>query len=105
MGAGADAKALEIAGSKPAPDLSRSVYILSFRLIEVIHKIVNSARYVYSNLALARQLNEVNPEDGKESVFASSAMPKTSNRQVHGVPGSTVQLELSYVERSECIIV
>jgi hypothetical protein len=34
MGAGADAKAVEIAGSKPALDLSRSVYILSFRLIE-----------------------------------------------------------------------
>jgi hypothetical protein len=53
MGAGADAKAAEIAGSKPAPDLSRSVYFLSFRLIEVIQKIVDSVRHVYSNLALA----------------------------------------------------
>ena len=52
-GAGADAEAVEIAGSKPAHDLSRSVYILSFRLVEVIQKIVNSARYVYSNLVLA----------------------------------------------------
>ena len=53
MGVGADAKAVEIAGSKPALDLSRSVYILSFRLIEVIQKIVDSVGYVYSSLALA----------------------------------------------------